>query len=448
MGLLKEIGKAAMKAVEKPLAKVGVKVAGKSAESAEKTVGRALANSAMKEGRYAKGHYTKWLESMGGKPQKVESGFKNWEKTLPKSRTGFRSAGHMGANTAKGAERTFVNSTRTAGKAVESSTAATEKVTEKIAKDVGKKAAIINKDSLKSAAKTGWREGGKVINKTAGWAGQYAKYTANHPIASLILSSVAYRQLTGRTLLPDMMKSIGGDDAAKKGLLGVGGEVILGRKVDSHGNEVPVAANFVDVLFGNGTYENIRGGVGSVAGEAAGLYQGVKGGVSSALGEGANLYEAGKEHIGQYFAGNGMVATGNGGYYDPTTAQYPSTTQMIGASPGTPPQPQNGLGGAVVNGVNTVAHEITGGNVSKMNLASLVLAAYMMFGKFGWLGKMGSLMLGGMTMRNINQHQSEGRAMPQMSQSAAQPAVRTAQSSPQIEFPQTEEPVVRRSRGI
>ena len=91
-GMVKQnSGKAAAKAAEKPLAKVGVKVAENSVENAEKSVGRALANAAMKEGRYAsKANYAKWIESMGEKTVKVESGFKAWEKTLPKFKTGFR----------------------------------------------------------------------------------------------------------------------------------------------------------------------------------------------------------------------------------------------------------------------------------------------------------------------------------------------------------------------
>lgn len=444
MSIWDKIGKAALKAAEKPLAKVGVKVAEKSAESAEKTVGRALANSAMKEGRYAsKGNYTKWIESMGGKATKVESGFKNWEKSLPK----FQSAERVGTHTVKAAERAFVNSTKATGKVVESSVASTAKAAEKVTEEAVKKTAVINRKSLKKAAKVGWQEGGKMINKTAGWAGQYAKYTANHPIASLILSSVAYHQVTGKNLLPDLMKSLGGDEAAKKGLVGVLGEVSLGKKTDSQGNEVGMAGNLSDVLFGEGTYDKIRSGVGSVAGEAAGVYQGVKGGVSSALGEGVNLYAEGKEHLGQYFSGNGMVSNSSGGYYDPTTTQYPSTAQMMGAN--TPPlQAQNGLGGTMINGVSAVANQLTGGNVSKMNLASLALSSYMMFGPFGWLGKMASLMLGGMTMRNINQRQSEGQSMQQMSRYAAEPAVLRMPSRPQIEFPESQEPVVRRSRGI
>ena len=445
MGWMKELGKAAVKATEKPLAKVGVKFAEKSAESAEKSVGRALANTAMKEGRYAsKANYTKWIESMGGKVTKVESGFKSWEKSLPQLKTGFKSAEHIGARTAQKAERVIVDGTKAAGQGVVHST----KAAEKIAEETAKKAALINKESLKTAVKVGWREGGKVINKTAGWAGQYAKYSANHPIASLILSSVAYRQLTGRTLLPDMMKSLGGEDAAKKGLVGVLGETTLGKKTDGHGNEVGMVANLTDVLFGDGTYGKVSSGVGSVAGEAAGIYQGVKGGVSSVLGEGANLYETGKEQIGQYFSGNGMVSNGNGGYYDPTTPQYPSTSQMMGSGMTQAIPQQGGLTGTMLNGVHSIANELTGGNVSKMNLASLALSSYMMFGPFGWLGKMASLMLGGMTMRNINQRQSESQSMPQMQRYAVAPAVLAGQDHSQIELAVSEEPVVRRSRGI
>lgn len=372
MGWMKELGKAAAKVAEKPLAKIGVKFAEKSAESAEKSVGKALANAAMKEGRYAsKANYTKWIESMGGKVSKVESGFKSWEKSLPKFKTGFKSTEHIGARTAQQAERILVDGTKATGQGVVHST----KAAEKVAEETAKKAALINKETLKNAAKIGWREGGKVINKTAGWAGQYAKYSANHPVASLILSSIVYRQLTGRTLLPDMMKSLGGEDAAKKGLVGVLGETTLGKKVDGRGNEVGMVANLTDVLFGDGTYGKVSSGVGSVAGEAAGLYQGVKGGVSSVLGEGANLYETGKEQIGQYFSGNGMVSNGNGGYYDPTTPQYPSTSQIIGSGMTQGVPQQGGLTGTMVNGVHSIANELTGGNVSKMNLASLALSS-------------------------------------------------------------------------
>lgn len=440
MGWLKELGKAAAKAAEKPLGRVGIKVAEQSAETAEKSVAKALANGAMKEGRYAsKANYAKWIESMGGHVAKVESGFKGWEKTLPKFKTGFKAAEHIGENAAKRAERAAVEGTKAAGKGINHAAVnAAEVVAEGTSKTT----------TLKNASKVAYKEGGKALNRAAGWAGQYAKYTAKHPIASFIFSSVAYNQLSGRTLLPDLMKSIGGEDAAQKGLIGVLGESTLGKKVDRHGNEVGLMSNLTDILLGEGSYEKFKSQMGAVEGEAVGLYQGMKGRVSSVVGEGASLYESGKDRIGQYFSGNGMVSNGGGGYYDPTTPQYPSTSQMMGESnPQGVPQ-QGGVAGTMMHGVNTLTNELTGGNVSKMNLASLALSSYMMFGPFGWLGKMASLMLGGMTMRNINHRQAENQPMQQMPRYGTAAATTAEQLRPQMEMPPSEEPVVRRSRGL
>ena len=73
----------------------------------------------------------------------------------------------------------------------------------------------------------------------------------------------------------------------------------------------------------------------------------------------------------------------------------------------------------------------------------------MMFGPFGWLGKMGSLMLGGMTMRNINHRQAESQAVQQqMPRYATAPSMPLERSRPQLEMPAEEAPVIRRSRGI
>lgn len=96
------------------------------------------------------------------------------------------------------------------------------------------------------------------------------------------------------------------------------------------------------------------------------------------------------------FNGNGMVNHGNG-YYDPTTAQYPSMSAVQGI------QGQAGMGGGLMNNLNSALSNVTGGNISKMNLASLLLASYMMFGRFGWFSKIAGLALGGMTMKNVNQ---------------------------------------------
>lgn len=243
----------------------------------------------MKEGRYAsKSSYAKWMESMGGKATKVESGFKNWEKSLNMG----KSAERMGAKAGKGAKDSFVNGTKISGRTFEFSAEAVGKKAGKAAEEATKKAAFISKGTLKTAAVTGWREGGKVANKTAGWVGQYAKFSAEHPIASLILSSVAYRKMTDRTLLPDVMTALGGEDATQNGLVSALADVTLGKKIDDQGNEVGKVASLADILFGDGAYERMGREVDGITGEVAGLYQGVKGGISSVFAEGGNLYQS------------------------------------------------------------------------------------------------------------------------------------------------------------
>lgn len=109
------------------------------------------------------------------------------------------------------------------------------------------------------------------------------------------------------------------------------------------------------------------------------------------------------------FTGNGMVANGDGTYSDPSTAQYPNMNQM-GLQQG------NGVMSGLLGGMNNAVNTVSGGNVSKMNLAGLLLSAYMMFGRFGWLGKAASVMLGGMTLKNINNHQQQGSLLQQGNQ--------------------------------
>lgn len=59
----------------------------------------------------------------------------------------------------------------------------------------------------------------------------------------------------------------------------------------------------------------------------------------------------------------------------------------------------NGVVNGVMGGMNNALNSVTNGNVSKLDLLGLITSAYMMFGRFGWLGKAASLMLGGMTLK-------------------------------------------------
>lgn len=75
----------------------------------------------------------------------------------------------------------------------------------------------------------------------------------------------------------------------------------------------------------------------------------------------------------------------------------------------------------------------------------------MMFGRFGWLGKAASLLLGGMTLKNINSHQ-QVQVSPQQSnqQVVGANAVKAAPSYQNTAALQEDddENVIVRSRGI
>ena len=203
-----------------------------------------------------------------------------------------------------------------------------------------------------------------------------------------------------------------------KGIIEPTSTILLGSHKDAYGNEKSVSEKTVDTLLGNGTYSSIKTGVGNVGAEGADVYYRLKDTIGNVGAEAGSLYYNGKEYVGSLFNGNGMVNHGNG-YYDPTTAQYPSMSAVQGV------QEHSGVGGGLMNSLNAALANVTGGNISKMNLASMLLASYMMFGRFGWFSKIAGLALGGMTMKNVNQrsvHNQEQQMNRQM-QAAVVPQV-------------------------
>ena len=215
-------------------------------------------------------------------------------------------------------------------------------------------------------------------------------------------------------LLTFAKEKVLGEEDTKKGLVDSASTLLLGSHKDAYGNEKSVSEKTVDTLLGEGAYSSIKTGVGNVGAEGADVYYHLKDTIGNVGTEGANVYNQlkgtlgnvgseagnlyydGKEYVGGMFNGNGMVNHGNG-YYDPTTAQYPSMSAVQGV------QGQSGVGGGLMNNLNSALANVTGGNISKMNLASMLLASYMMFGRFGWFSKIAGLALGGMTMKNVNQ---------------------------------------------
>lgn len=248
---------------------------------------------------------------------------------------------------------------------------------------------VLCKSLLKNAV-----EGGKAAAHTAKSG---VKFAAAHPktgVAGLAIALpiVGYK----KGLVNFAAEKVFGKGNEGKGLIEPASTALLGSHKDAYGNEKPVSEKTVDTLLGDGTYSSLKTGVGNVGAEGADVYYRLKDTIGNVGAEAGSLYYNGKEYVGGLFNGNGMVNHGNG-YYDPTTAQYPSMSAVQGE------QGQTGMGGGLMNNINSALSNVTGGNISKMNLASLLLASYMMFGRFGWLSKIAGLALGGMTMKNVNQ---------------------------------------------
>ena len=171
---------------------------------------------------------------------------------------------------------------------------------------------------------------------------------------------------------------------------------ILGA-VGGTGAQQGGAVNIAEQLIaGEGApqlHDNLSGMVNGVVGEAGDVYYRLKDGTIAVADEAGNLYQGGKDMIAGAF----------------------------------------------------------NGNVSKLDLAGLITSAYMMFGRFGWLGKAASLLLGGMTLKNINSHQ-QVQVSPQQSnqQVVGANAVKAAPSYQNTAALQEDddENVIVRSRGI
>lgn len=226
----------------------------------------------------------------------------------------------------------------------------------------------------------------------------------------------------------------GGAEAKEKGVAKTSFDLLLGKEKDANGNDKSVVEKAGETLLGEEGYDNLKGTMGAG-------YDHLKQGTQNLVTGVGNFYQNGMDTLGGLFSGNGMVNNGQGNYYDPTTPSYPSMNQMTGMSQG------NGILSGLMGGMNSVLNTVSGGNVSKLNLAGLLIAAYMLFGRFGWMGKAASLMLGGMTLKNIN-----NRQQPQMmqQQGSIQNAVLNTPSTndaASATINNDEENVVVRSRG-
>lgn len=302
-----------------------------------------------------------------------KSGYKAWERTIPKSNFTPK------FNTLNKESKIIVHGSNTA-------------------ETIAKQRWYQNVENWKKAGKLGvdgMNKTGRAIHGTAEFGFRAARGAIKNSKDLAILAGTgwaAYNIYNGNGIVKPILGAVGGTGAQQGGAVNIAEQLIAGEGAPQ-------------------LHDNLSGMVNGVVGEAGDVYYRLKDGTIAVADEAGNLYQGGKDMITGAFNGNGMVNDGNGYYSDPTAQQYPSMAQMQMTN-----QQGGGSMNALMNGMNNAVSQVSGGNVSKMNIASLLLSAYMMFGRFGWMGKAASLLLGGMTLHNINGKQAASQHQNQQQQ--------------------------------
>ena len=351
------------------------------------------------------------------------SGYKAWEKSLPKA-CFTPHFNPINPNTLKQESKIAGQGTKVAAKEA-------QKIVSDIGESVAKQKWYQNAENWKTAGRLGIQGMNKVgrgLQGTAEFGFRAARGAIKNSKDLAILAGtgwVAYNVYNGNGIVKPLMGAVGGEEAKQGGAVNLAEQLIAGDGASQ-------------------LHDNLTGMVGGVMNEAGDVYYRLKDGTIAVVDEAGNLYQGGKEMIAGTFNGNGMINDGNGYYSDPTAQQYPTMNQMMG-------QQGYGMANGFMGGMNNALNSVTNGNVSKLDLAGLLVSAYMMFGRFGWLGKAASLMLGGMTLKNINNHQSS-QIQPTPQQQYGFGAIQSttpAQSIKTMELPVVDdENVIVRSRGI
>lgn len=235
------------------------------------------------------------------------------------------------------------------------------------------------------------------------------KFGAEHPFVSVIAAHAVAKRAFGydggiiRFALSPLNydKDEGAISAIKKEMFGV--------EYDEAGNEKDVAVikSILDEALGNGTYDKIAGGLGQAGNEIGNFYQGAKDLALRGGEEVVGAYNGVKERMANGY-GNGFVLDDNGNPIgDPSAGQMPVSG-----------------GSNISNTLSNMLGNVTNGNISKLDLASLLVSSYLMFGKFGWMGKATSLLLGSSTLHKINDRrvpvQEQGRQQEAAQRSSVQ----------------------------
>lgn len=335
-----------------------------------------------------------------------DSGYLAWEKSLPtpsfkprfnvisKEKESIKTSKETVEQVIKKEKKTVEtvkDEAKTSKETAKDTAHSTEQAAEKVkegAQETAEQAGKATKDATK---------GDSTFKKAAKFYAKNPKTLGWHAVLGL----GGYSLVSGDGVINPLLYFIGGKNATENGLGGMVGQAVAGEKAPD-------------------IYDKVTNAADSVVNEGVDLYQFSKNTLGNVVGEGTDLYQMGKNYV-----GNGMVSNGSGGYYDPTTEQTPNLYQASNPDMGN----QDGMLNNVMGGMNNLVNQVSGGAVTKMNILTLALSAYMMFGRFGWLGRAASLLLGGMTLKNINNRQLPYQQVPQEQQNPSQQYV------PQVKQP-------------
>ena len=182
-----------------------------------------------------------------------------------------------------------------------------------------------------------------------------------------------------------------GEQAKENYKAGGAVDAMKGKVAGQDAVDQSVGQVVVDGVAGEGTYQKAGTTVGNVVDGA--------GNVITAVGQGVqNAYHGAGEIVTN-------LMQGQGGQQQPMTDQqiYQAYQQQALAQQ----QPQGGGLLNMLNPFQSISNLL--GSVTKggtgMSLAALIPAAFLMFGNFGWMGKIASLFLGSLAMKNMRQQQ-------------------------------------------
>lgn len=422
------------------------KAAGKAFAEETKTSAKAFASQEVKTAAKTAAGEAKAVAAEAGKSaQKAGKAFAGEAKAV----------GAEAGKSAKGAAKTVVEEAKVAGaEAKAGSKAATKAVgsAQKTAHGTQKAASesiqgvtggnatgtVVSVEAGKgtknaaSAAVKGLTNGNGVMNnieRIGGWGGKVATWGAEHPLAALMYSSLAYKFFTGNKV-QDLAVELFTDKNTPEH-----SKTPAGILKSSIFGEEPIVGFAVDSFLGRGTYDGMTERYRYIEQEGVDAYRAGKEGVRGIGGELLDGYNLAKNSVRsgvEYFRGNGLVDT-NGIYTDPTAPNYPYGAAYQQSS--VPTQEQ-----AFVSKAREIAKNMTGRNVSLMDLGELGFGAWSLFSPQKMLVKLLGLGASAHAVSRINNRQS-----PQ--QVALAPSVQPLYGSIPFNDGVREEPVtVQRSR--